>query len=69
MANKQKLGENFVAKKFFNLHISPGFLRLHKRTAIMIAMMRRTIEATTMVTMMIKFDAPPYFSKPTPEIM
>ena len=31
--------------------------------------MRRTIEATTMVTMMIKFDAPPYLSKPTPETM
>ena len=34
----------------------------------MIAMISRTIEATTMVTMMIRLEVPPYFSKPTPEI-
>ena len=54
--------------KFFSfLHFSPGFLRLHKSTAIMTAMMRRTIEATTIVIMMIRFEDPPYFNKPTPE--
>ena len=49
-----------------HLHFSPGFLRLHNRTAIMMAMMSKTIDATTIVTMIIRLEVPP-FNNPTPE--
>ena len=55
-----------VMNNVMHLHFSPGFLRLHNRTAIMMAMMSKTIDATIMVTMMIRLEVPP-FNNPTPE--
>ena len=50
-----------------HLHFSPGFLRLHNRTAIMMAIMSKTMDATTIVTMIIRLEVPPYFNNPTPK--
>ena len=49
------------------LHFSPGFLRLHSKTAMIIAMISKTMEATIMVTIMITFDVPIVFKSPTPK--
>ena len=50
-----------------NLHFSLGFRRLHNNTAIMAAMMSKTIDAMTMVIMMTILDPPIVFNRPTPE--
>ena len=50
-----------------NLHFSFGFRRLHNNTAIMAAMMSKTIDAMTMVIMMTILDPPIVFNRPTPE--
>ena len=50
-----------------NLHFSFGFRRLHNNTAIMAAMMSKTIDAITMVIMMTILDPPIVFNRPTPE--
>ena len=40
---------------------------MHNKTAMTMAMMSKTIDATIIVTMIIKLDVPPYFKSPTPD--